>query len=83
MTPAEQPDTGSTEKPEQPDTETTESIGLTKPTPKKKGTRFKDASGSQYKVTGSDQKNPTVEYIKTKSSAKGTVKILHLSDTTE
>ena len=75
VTPAEQPDTGSTEKPEQPDTETTESIGLTKPTPKKKGTRFKDASGSQYKVTGSDQKNPTVEYIKPKSSAKGTVKI--------
>ena len=75
VTPAEQPGTGSTEKPEQPDTETTESIGLTKPTPKKKGTRFKDASGSQYKVTGSDQKNPTVEYIKPKSSAKGTVKI--------
>mgnify|MGYP000814646658 FL=1 len=75
VTPAEQPDTGSTEKPDQPDTETTESTGQTKPTPKKKGTRFKDASGSQYKVTGSDQKNPTVEYIKPKSSAKGTVKI--------
>ena len=75
VTPAEQPDTGSTEKPDQPDTETTESTGQTKPAPKKKGTKFKDAAGNQYKVTGSDQKNPTVEYIKPKSSAKGTVKI--------
>ena len=75
VTPAEQPGTGSTENPEQPDTETTENTDQSKPTPKKKGTRFKDASGSQYKVTGSDQKNPTVEYIKPKSSAKGTVKI--------
>ena len=45
------------------------------PAPKKKGTRFKDASGTQYRVTGSDQKNPTAEYVKPKSSAKGTVKI--------
>lgn len=86
VTPAEKPDTGLTEKPDQPgtgtterpeqlDTETTENTEQTKPTPKKKGTRFKDASGSQYKVTGSDQKNPTVEYVKPKSNAKRNVKI--------
>ena len=75
VTPAEQPGTGSTENPEQPGTETTENTDQSKPAPKKKGTKFKDAAGNQYKVTGSDQKNPTVEYIKPKSSAKGTVKI--------
>ena len=75
VTPAEQPGTGSTEKPEQPDTETTENTGQSKPAPKKKGTKFKDAAGNQYKVTGSDKKNPTVEYVKPKSNAKGNVKI--------
>ena len=75
VTPAEQPGTGSTENPEQPDTETTENTGQSKPAPKKKGTKFKDAAGNQYKVTGSDQKNPTVEYVKPKSNAKGNVKI--------
>lgn len=75
VTPAEQPGTGSTEKPEQPDTETTENTGQSKPAPKKKGTKFKDAAGNQYKVTGSDKKNPIVEYVKPKSNAKGTVKI--------
>lgn len=75
VTPAEQPGTGSTENPEQPDTETTENTDQSKPAPKKKGTKFKDAAGNQYKVTGSDQKNPTVEYVKPKSNAKGNVKI--------
>lgn len=75
VTPAEQPGTGSTENPEQPDTETTENTGQSKPAPKKKGTKFKDAAGNQYKVTGSDKKNPTVEYVKPKSNAKGNVKI--------
>ena len=60
---------------EQAGKESTENIGQTKTAPKKKGTKFKDASGNQYKVTGSDQKNPTVEYVKPKSSAKGTIKI--------
>ena len=71
----EQPGTGSTENPEQPGTETTENTDQSKPAPKKKGTKFKDAAGNQYKVTGSDQKNPTVECVKPKSNAKGTVKI--------
>ena len=75
VTPAEQPGTGSTENPEQPDTETTENTDQSKPAPKKKGTKFKDAAGNQYKVTGSDQKNPTVEYVKPKSNAKRNVKI--------
>lgn len=75
VTPAEQPGTGSTENPEQPGTETTENTDQSKPAPKKKGTKFKDAAGNQYKVTGSDQKNPTVEYTKPKSKAKGNVKI--------
>lgn len=75
VTPAEQPGTGSTENPEQPDTETTENTDQLKPAPKKKGTKFKDAAGNQYKVTGSDQKNPTVKYVKPKSNAKGNVKI--------
>lgn len=75
VTPAEQPGTGSTENPEQPDTETTENTDQSKPAPKKKGTKFKDAAGNQYKVTGSDQKNPTVKYVKPKSNAKGNVKI--------
>lgn len=75
VTPAEQPGTGSTENPEQPDTETTENTDQSKPAPKKKGTKFKDAAGNQYKVTGSDQKNPIVEYVKPKSNAKGNVKI--------
>ena len=71
----EQPGTGSTENQEQPGTETTENTDQSKPAPKKKGTKFKDAAGNQYKVTGSDQKNPTVEYVKPKSNAKGNVKI--------
>lgn len=75
VTPAEQPGTGSTENPEQPDTETTENTDQSKPAPKKKGTKFKDAAGNQYKVTGSDQKNPTVEYVKPKSNAKRNIKI--------
>ena len=75
VTPAEQPGTGSTENQEQPGTETTENTDQSKPAPKKKGTKFKDAAGNQYKVTGSDQKNPTVEYTKPKSNAKGNVKI--------
>lgn len=68
----EQPDTGSME---QPDTGSTENTEQTTPTPKKKGTKFKDSSGSQYKVTNSSRKNPAVEYVRPKSSVKGTIKI--------
>ena len=72
----EQTDTGSTESTEQPDTGSTENTEQTTPAPKKKGTKFKDASGNQYKVTNSSRKNPAVEYVRPKSSAKGTIKIL-------
>ena len=68
----EQPDTGSME---QSDTGSTENTEQTTPTPKKKGTKFKDSSSSQYKVTNSSRKNPAVEYVRPKSSAKGTIKI--------
>ena len=40
----EQPDSGSME---QPDIGSTENTEQTTPTPKKKGTKFKDSSGSQ------------------------------------
>lgn len=68
----EQPDTGSMEPQNTGSTENTEQ---TTPTPKKKGTKFKDSSGSQYKVTNSSRKNPAVEYVRPKSSVKGTIKI--------
>lgn len=71
----EQTDTGSTESTKPSDTGSTENMEQTTPAPKKKGTKFKDASGNQYKVTNSSRKNPAVEYVRPKSSAKGTIKI--------